>query len=232
MSAKSDIRARLISLVRDDPESGKLNDPDDYDLNIAHALSRHSRYRPDKKVEDITGNGTADYDISSLTAWVDGFSRVERVEFPIDDVPETLLENDGFNIYEKPAGKVLRLTALTPEASEEFRVTYTIPVTVNTLAANDTDALCSLAASICCEQLANAYAQTSDSTVNADSVNYRTKSQEFAARAKRMLKLYTDHLGIKEGDSTVPASVVVDLDMKYPGGGERLTHPRSGRESR
>ena len=51
-------------------------------------------------------------------------------------------------------------------------------------------------------------------------MNYRSKSYEAAQRAKAMMKLYKEHMGIKEDDITPAASAVKDMDMKYPGGGE------------
>ena len=68
--------------------------------------------------------------------------------------------------------------------------------------------------------------------IDADAVNYRTKSAEFAARAKRLLQLYKDHMGLKEDDTATPAAAVADHDEKYPGGFERLTHPRWTRRLR
>jgi hypothetical protein len=63
-------------------------------------------------------------------------------------------------------------------------------------------------------------------------VNYRTKSAEFSARAKRCLAIYKEHLGLKEDDVSQAAIGIADYDMKYPGGSERLTHPRWARERR
>jgi len=100
----------------------------------------------------------------------------------------------------------------------------------STIPESDQDALCNLAASLYSGALASAYAHTSDSTIGADSVDHRSKSQEFAARAREQKKSYLNHLGIKDGASeTAPASVVKDLDVDYPWGEDRLTHPRKQR---
>jgi hypothetical protein len=101
----------------------------------------------------------------------------------------------------------------------------TIEADANTIPEIDQDALCEIAASLCSGALAQAYAQTSDATIGADSVNYRTKSQEYAARAKAQKQIYLDHLGLKEGD-VAPASVIKNFDIGYPDGTDRLTHPR------
>ena len=110
----------------------------------------------------------------------------------------------------------------------EIAAAITIRVEMNTIPESDQDAVGNLAASLCSHALASYYAQTSDSTIGADSVNYRTKSQDYTSRAKEQKKIYLDHIGLKEGD-VAPASVVKDLDIDYPGGSDRLTHPRKWR---
>ncbi len=228
MSVLADIRQKVISIVRDD--ATKLDNPHDYDRIISAAVNRYSKHRPGTAVADITGDGGNDYALPS--AWVDEFSAIKSIEFPIGDVPATLLDDDAYTIYQDTSARKIRLIHDSPSASESFRVTFSIPRTETTVPANEVDAVCSLAASFCLEELANVYAQTSDATIGADSVNYRTKSQEFASRAKSLRNLYKSHLGIKADDTVMPASAATDLDVGYPGGSDRLTHPRKLREKR
>lgn len=224
MSELQSIIERVIGIVRDD--SGKL----DYDRNINAAISIYSKHRPQLKVVDIAGNGTNDYDLP--TGWSDEFSVIRSIEYPVGNIPATILDPDDYEIYQTPVAKKIRLKTVAPSASESFRVRFTVPRTDTTIPDSDIDALCNLASALCLEELANAYAQISDSTIAADSVNYRSKSQEFAQRAKRLMQLYKEHIGIKEDDITPPAVAVIDLDLGYPGGRERLTHPRWQRERR
>jgi hypothetical protein len=219
---------KVIAIVKDD--SGKLVNPDDYARNIDAAIKIFSRHRPDVSVVDITGDGTHDYALPS--GWVEGFSIIKSIEYPVDNVPADILDNEEYEIYQAVAAKKVRLINYSPSAYDTFRVAFTVPRLEATIPENDEDALCNLAASLCLEALANAYTQTSDSTIGADSVNWRTKGYEFGQRAKQFMKLYKEHMGIKEDDTTPPASAVADLDMKYPGGGERLTHPRRQKERR
>lgn len=228
MSTLADIRAKVISSVKDD--SGKLVNPDDYNTKIQAAIKRYSRHRPGIAAVDIVGNGTHDYSLP--TGWNDEFSSIKSIEYPLGDVPATLLDNDEFEIYQSPTGKKIRLLNYAPVATASFRVSFTILRTDATIPDMDVDALVTLAAALCCEDLANAFIQSSDSTIGADSVNYRSKAAEAASRGKRLMQLYKEHLGIKDDDVTPAASAVVDLDMKYPGGGERLTHSRWGRKRR
>lgn len=228
MSTLAEIREKVIGSVKDD--SGKLVNPDDYNAKIQAAIKRYSRHRPGIKVADIVGNGTHDYALP--TGWNDEFSAIKSIEYPLGDVPATMLDNDEFEIYQSPTGKKIRLLNYALAATASFRVSFTILRTDATIPDMDVDALVTLAAALCCEDLANAFIQSSDSTIGADSVNYRSKAAEAASRGKRLMQLYKEHLGIKDDDITPAASAVVDLDMKYPGGGERLTHSRWGRKRR
>jgi hypothetical protein len=219
----------LIDLVKAKVKdtAGKLTDPDDYNQSITEALRRYSKHRPRVTAEDITGNGTHEYNLP--TGWEEGFSVVKEIEYPVGDTPRTLIDDDDWEIYDTPTGKYLRLLSAAPETTETFRVRFTLLHTETTVPDADIDAVACLAGALCCEMLANAYAQTGDPTIGADSVNYRTKAQEFAARAKRLRELYLSHLGIKEIDTAPPASVTKDMDRGYPWGGDRLTHPRRWR---
>ena len=224
----ADIRERIISEVKD--ESGKLEDPRDIDNGIETALKEYSGHSPDTLVEDVAGNGTHDLDLPA--GWVDEFSSIKSIEYPIGDVPATHLDDDEYAIYEDPAGDKLRLVNNSPEATESVRVKFSIFRTAATVPDKDIEAFILLGASYCLDKLANAFIQSSDSLISADSVDRQSKSREAGIRAKSLRKRYREQMGLKEGDITPPASATVDLDYKYPGGGRRLTHPRSSRENR
>jgi hypothetical protein len=219
---------KTISLVKD--ETGKLVDPDDYVNNVDAALARYSKHRPAVVVEDITGDDTQSYDLP--TSWVVGFSSLQSIEFPLGEIPPEMLDNDDYELYQSPDGWQIRLINDTPDATEDFRITYTIPQVEATVPTTDLDAVALLAAALCLEELASALVHTGDSLIQADVVNYRDKTYQAAARAKRYRELYKEHLGLKEDDSVPAASAVVDFDLGYPGGGDRLTHPRRQRDRR
>jgi len=97
--------------------------------------------------------------------------------------------------------------------------------TQNTIPESDEDALANLAASLCSAALASAYAPTSDPTITADSVDHKSKSEKYETRSRAQRKIYTDHVGIKEGQ-VVPATARGDIEINYPDGTERLTHKK------
>jgi len=203
-------------------------------LAISQAMKEHSRYRPRIVVEDETGDGGFDYAISDLEHWKSGFSVIKTVEYPVDDDDETpdILEDDQWTIYKKPAGDYLRFLEDTPAATESFRVTYTSYHTCTDAACTvedyDEEAVQALAAGYFCSMLSAYYAQNQDSTIGADVVDHRSKSQEYAARAKACRAMYFAQIGVAEG-KTVAASVTRDQDATPSWQGDGLTHRRKYR---
>jgi hypothetical protein len=198
---------------------------------ISAALKKYSGQRPRIVPEEEAGNGSFDYAISLLADWTEGFSTIKSVEYPVDDDEPAahVLQEDAWQIYRKPAGAYLRLLEDTPETSETLRVTYTAMHTCTdeacTVPSYDEEALQILAASIFCDMLAAYFAQTQDSTIQADAVDHKSKASEYAARARAYRKMYFDHLGIKEGE-TPAASVTRDQDKAGSWAGDKATHPR------
>jgi len=201
---------------------------------INAALKKYSGHRPRIEVEDEDGNGSFDYALTLLASWAEGFSTIKSVEYPVDDTEAeaSVLQDDAWQIYQKPGGKYLRFLGDTPETTEDLRITYTALHTCTdaacTVSSYDEEPLQILAASIFCDMLAAYFAQTQDSTIQADSVDHKSKASEYAARARAYRKMYFDHLGIKEGE-TPAASVTKDQDMPGSWAGEKMTHPRKYR---
>lgn len=207
---------------------------------VTKALVLHSKHRPRKVVEDVAGDGGFEYALSDLALWVTDFSRVIEVEYPVDDddpVPD-VLDPEAWTVYEKPAGPVLRFLEERPLATEFMRITYTsvhafaVPEGggdgVSTVSTQDEEAVQALAASFFARMVASYYAQTVDSTIGADSVDHKSRRQEYEVQAARYRKEYDEHMGNLDGKPR-PASANQDQDVVYPFGWDRLTHPRRRR---
>lgn len=201
---------------------------------IGEALKRYSGHRPLVVVEDEAGNASFDYALTLLASWSEGFSTIKSVEYPVDDTEQAaaILQEEQWQIYQKPSGKVLRLFDDTPPATESLRITYTALHTctdaASTVPSYDEEAVQILAAALFCDMLAAYYSQTSDSTISADTVDHKSKAAEYASRARAYRKMYHDHLGIKEGETTA-ASVTRDQDKAASWGADKATHPRRWR---
>lgn len=215
---------KVSEIVQDDAGILTVIERDNF---IQEAVKIYSRHRPLEVVKDIAGDGTFDYPVSTdLPAWVKGFSMIKSIEYPADQREPVYVDEGNYLIYEKETGQFIRFLSDRPASTEKIRVSHTalhvLSEVRNTIPAIDEDAVSNLAASLCSGALASYYAQTSDSTIGADAVNYRTKSQEYDARAKSQKKLYMDHLGIK--DHEVPPASSVGGDHRDSRRRGSLTH--------
>ncbi|MDD2319170.1 MAG: hypothetical protein PHO83_03870 [Geobacteraceae bacterium] len=205
------------SKVKDD--SGKLTDPDDYAAAVTEALKRYSRTRPRLVCEDLDGDGS--HDLALPAGWVDGLSAFQSIEFPIGEVPESLLDTDEWGLYRTPTATTLRLVDVTPDVGESVRVLYNAAHTEDTAPTDDLEAIANLAASICLLQLATAFGQTGDPIIAADVVNYRSKADKFQRLASALEGQYNHHLGI--GDDA-PVAAAMAVAKPKDDGRVRLTH--------
>ncbi|MCE5212107.1 MAG: hypothetical protein LLG40_11180 [Deltaproteobacteria bacterium] len=200
---------------------------------INKALQSYSALRPRLVAEDEDGTGSADYLITLLADFIDGFSVIKSVEYPVDDDDEegaNILQEDDWKIYQKPTGKYLRFTDNKPATTEDFRVVYTAMHRCTdeacTIPLIDEGAVQLLAAAYYCDMLATYYAQTSDSTIMADSVDHKSKASEYAARGRAYRAEYKNHMGVKDGNNVGAASVTKDQDVKTSHGYDAMTHPK------
>jgi hypothetical protein len=219
----ADYQALVDDLVRDD--TGKIATAD-RDEAINRAVARYSKDRPREKVEDVVAAGG---NFLALPAgWQTDFSEIRSIEYPIGNVPATIIHQDDYTFYRDPTTlKVVLIDSLPASASVRF--TYTIRHQVDgandTIRADDREPVCAYAAGLLLEQLSSYFSGASDSTIQADSVDRRSKGGEFASRARALRSRYFDELGL-DPKRNVAAGVVVDLDATDSFGQDRLLHPR------
>lgn len=226
MATLSDFDAKLVILLQDD--AGILASGDRQAF-ILEAVQRFSQKRPRELAKEIAGDGSYDYALP--TEWVEGFSVALQVEYPAGEQEPNYPDDNDWTIYQGASGRKLRFLTCSPATGEKILLTLTAPHTVtsqaSTVAAADQDAVINLAGALCCYALARKYAQSSEPTIAADSVNYGSKSSEYAKRGKELEKLYNDHLAAPAKDGGLPAaSVSGDWDMNAGWGADRITHPR------
>lgn len=97
------------------------------------AVESYSIDRPTEVATDVTGDGGKYYPIvTSLTSWVEGFSRVVDVQYPAavvadDDTPVYVDREEWVDNYFAGGLRYLYLTNAAPAATEKMRITYTAP---------------------------------------------------------------------------------------------------------
>lgn len=205
------------------------------DKMIGEAVKAYSKHRPRPVAHEIAGTGSA-FEFAAPASWEDGFSTIVApgVEYPAGERIPVYLEEADWIWYRDPStGLRFRLLHVTPSATEKVRFVYsarhTVDAVTDTVPVADRDAAAKLAASYGARAIAAYYAQTQDPTLGAESVNYRTKSQEYSALARELEKKFREHLGLRDDAPVAPASVTADLDVDRQGGGDRLYHPRRWR---
>lgn len=210
-----DIYDLIKGKVRDG--EGTLEEAD-YLAALTEALKRFSRHRPRLVCEDLAG--AASHDLDLPTGWIEGVSTVVSIEYPVGDVPETLLDSNQWTLYHSPAGLRLRLLDAAPAVTDTVRILYSALHVEATIPAADREAIASMAAAVCLRQLAARYGQSMDPTLSADAVNYQSKTDQYRRLAEALEQQYSDHLGIG-ADAPVSAAMTV---AKPPSRRTRLTH--------
>lgn len=190
---------------------------------IAEAVKRYSLDSPRERVQTIVGTGIA-FTFALAADFEDGFSQVRSVEYPVGQQDPEYLDENSYRLYLDPSTGVLklRLLDLVIPTTQTAYVVYTTQHSVTVSPAADTvpvidrESTVSLAASVCARQLAMLYAQTSDSTLGAESVAYRAKSYEYLALAKDLEAVYSNR-GVIDEKSITAASAMLDLDVPMQG---------------
>lgn len=202
------------------------------------ALAIYSRDRPLDVADYLSGDGTA-YDFRLPRRWVWGLSFLKSVEHPAGEQFPVLLEPTEYGVREATTGqqpvRSLRFPSLVPASgTDNVLVTYTTRHVhtdeLDTVPADDLLAVCWLAGSIAADMAAAKMAASSDSTLAADSVNYRDGTARWHAVAKRLRERYQAHIAgglAGEGTTVPPAGRWVDWDASLAeGAGDRLYHRR------
>lgn len=180
----ADYQQLVTDLVRDD--AGKVT-PEQRDRAIAQALLRLSDEKPREVAEDLTGQ--SGQLIDTPPGWVAGESRLVSVETPVGEVPPELVDATDVTVLAQPDGTD-RLAFTDTLSNATLRVRYTLPHVVDgqrdTVPAGSQWGVAALAASILCGQLASLYANQGDSTIAADSVDQKSRSELYAARERQL----------------------------------------------
>jgi len=195
------------------------------------AINIYSKHKPYLKTSDYTANSSYSIAINNTNfpSWLEGFSDIKFIEYPADesqDPRDNEIGFDGWMYYEKSSIKYVRFLNETP-SSGTIRFTFTVK---HSIAASATDTLfydndfgvfCDLATSICAMCIASKYGYFTDSTIGADAVEYRNKSDVWRSISKNFFESYMRYMF----PDISAAFIQKDMDTKF---GElnlsRLTH--------
>ncbi|MEW5833651.1 MAG: hypothetical protein AB1832_01185 [Pseudomonadota bacterium] len=197
------------------------------DAAIAAAVAQYSVDHPRTVVVDVVSTGGQR---QALPAGFTDDSRLVAIEYPIGNIPTTEIPLADVSIYAAPTERLLQLPDDVP-VGESLRVSYTADQLLDdaddTVPARHRKALASLAASMLCTQLSAYYASEGESSIAADSVDFKDKSQRFRLLARDLAATYQSVVGSAPSDRNKPASVTVTPPRRNALGERRLFHPTS-----
>jgi len=164
------------------------------DQAIDSAIDRYSSARPKVQVTAMVANSTGIYELPA--AWVNNFSSLREVEYPIEQNPTEYIDPDYTVIEKSPSGYRLKIVYYNPVTGETFWLKYSVPYSFDTsgnaeIPSQDIEGISFLATSFACEKLATYFAEkVSSSLPNADVVDFGNQVEEYSKRASRWLNKY------------------------------------------
>lgn len=219
----ADYQTLVTRLVRDDSE--RIT-PDDLDAAIRAAVLKYGTARPRIRVADIAG--VSGMLIALPAGWEEECSKLASLEYPVGNVPPSVLDSDAWAFYRDVDGLKIMLASSLPAAARvraTFTVRQVVSSTEDTIPVDHREPVARYAAALLCDQLAAFYASDSDPTIGVDRAQGQTRSQAYAARARDYRKAYLDAVGV-EDKAAAPACAVATLKARDSDGGARFFHPR------
>lgn len=189
--------------------------------HLDEAINIYSKYRPLERVykPDPFTSGI-EFDLPAN--WEHNFSQVLNIEYPIDSNPPVYLEKRNYTEFLNDSN-VYKLKFIS-SVSSVFRMFYTIRHyfdnnDVITAPDNDFHCICNLAGAKYLLAMASRYGQSTSSLINADSVNYDNKTDQYRRLAKVYFGQAAQWLSISVSDldgtdleqSSVASSQILDI---------------------
>jgi len=179
----TELGARAQSILHDTAttDTTQLTTDAQYAAAVDAALAEYSRLFP--VVTTYTqALATGEYEWTLPADWLSGFSAMQSVEYPSGEQEPVYLGADDYMVTTTK----WRMLYDTADASETAILTYTALHTESTVPASDTEAVAMLAAACVALEVAAGFARTNRPVVPADSVDYRTKSDEWRSLARQL----------------------------------------------
>ena len=199
---------------------------------VLDAVERYSKDRPLYRDAKLIGDGTKKV-FATPSDWLDDFSILKQIEFPIDEVPPNffLVFEDEAVVVQRSNVEQIMLLAITLKNLEELRILYIVPHTVDdsssTIRTSDENAVANLSAANLCSTLAGFYAESTDDNIVVDVVDHAAKSTIFSDLQVTFEKKYQEH--IDAGETSGPVIMHSDRDVRFSWGQDLLTHPKRNR---
>lgn len=202
----------------------------DIDQGITRALQEYSVQDPRNDTQYISGDGVT-YEYPLPRFWINGISRIHEIEYPADTQVRTVIGQNDWEVLGQVLGQqpqyILHFITITPTGTpNNVKLRYTTAhrhdTLLDTIPVTNYQAFVQLGAAYACLVLAARYSALGDSSINADSVDYKSKADDFLAVAKELRKRYEQMLGI--GVDNPPIGFFGQWSTTSSWGQDRLIH--------
>jgi hypothetical protein len=202
------------------------------DRAIQAAVLRYSHDRPRHVTVDEVSTGGG-YRLPLPAGWVDLFSALISVEYPVGDEPQpSFVDRSEIELYRAPSGQLIGLPVSVGDG-ETVRITYTqhhvLDESTDTIPEVHREGVAALAAAVLCSEVASSYASDGGSSFGADTADHRTKTDRWRSLANDYGKRYRRIVGVSEEAGPEPAAGFADFDRLAQDGGDRIFHGRRTR---
>jgi len=182
---------------------------------ITVAVGDYSRDNPFDTMVNMAGDGTKQYNLPSTFTWK--FSNILAVEYPIDNIPRTFIDERWFGKYRNVDGSSpqLLLYRNTPAVGETLRVHYTYySEDIEDVDTEDIRGVLNLCASYACLYGATKFAQQANDSRSIDFADRGAMADTLMRLAEYFEQKYKDRIF---GDQTThtPMSKVENLDTYF-----------------
>ena len=203
-------------------------------------ISEFSRDYPREIIYTIAGAGTYTYALPSTAPeddefderYLPGFSSVKSVEYPEGEQDPVYISIEKYFVKKTTeSSSELRFRSDSPAAGYNIEVIYTTRQGVRTsedttIPIDKLEAIACLSAAALCGNLATKFAETEDSSIRVDAVEYQNKTDLWRSLQKDFYKRYKDQ--IPRNNKTT--SAICNWDTTFAGSGaDYLTHPGAWR---
>jgi hypothetical protein len=201
---------------------------------IIQAVEEYSVARPYEATYLYTGDGnTFDFPLPPRFIW--SVSRITQIEYPAAQQIPNALEYLDWEVRNDVLGtqprRILRLRTIIPDNGANMFVAYSTrhqySTEFSTIPKEDQDAVLWLSGSYCATALSARAAGSTDSTIEADVVNYRDTSSKWASVAKVLKDMYMKR--VVEPDAATPAGSQQEWRPQNSSGQSTLWHSRRTR---
>lgn len=188
------------------------------EMACASAVQEYSRRRPQISIEAYTGIDTSAPFYDLPTSWIEGFSVIVEIEYPINQVNKTTIDPGDWSIDLMPTGKKIRFYNNAPGENETFWVKYIKNYSFDSNGDSEIDdvdlkGLSYLAVSIMCNELSTFFASKANpSLANAEIIGYPDRVSEYSTKARDWYKKYEAEI---KSDLTSTWSSIPFLDFSY-----------------